>query len=182
MDGGLCDPNQQAITVARKLTDEMFCRFSPPDQLHSDQGRQFEAEVLQEICRILKIKKTRTTPYHPQYDGLVERLNRTLLSMLATTTRDHPFDWEDQIRKVCMTYNTSIHSSTGYTPFYLMFGRQSRLPIDLVYGTGDHRETSPDNYAIQMKNGLKEAYSLVRKKLERTHELRKENYDRKVHG
>ena len=175
-------PNQEAITVARKLTDEMFCRFSPPDQLHSDQGKQFEAEVLQEICRILKIKKTRTTPYHPQSDGLVERLNRTLLSMLATTTRDHPFDWEDQIRKVCMAYNTSIHSSTGYTAFYLMFGRQARLPIDLVYGTGDHRESSPDNYAIQMKNGLKEAYSLVRKKLERTHELRKEKYDRKVHG
>ena len=109
-------PNQEAITVARKLTDEKFCRFFPPDQLHSDQGKQFEAEVLQEICRILKIKKTRTTPYHPQCDGMVERLNRTLLSMLATTTRDHPFDREDQIRKVCMAYNTSIHSSTGYTP------------------------------------------------------------------
>jgi len=125
-------PNQVAFTVARKLTDEMFRRLSPPDQLHSDQGKQFEAEVLREICRILEIKKTRTTPYHSQ---CVERLNRTLLSMLATTTRDHPFDWEDQIRKVCMAYNTSIHSSTGYTPFYLMFGRQARLPINLVCGT-----------------------------------------------
>jgi len=112
---------------------------------------------------------------------MVERLNRTLLSMLATTTRDHSFDWEDQIRKVCIAYNTSIHSSTDYTPFYLMFGHQARLPIDPVYGTGDHRESPPDNYAIQMKNGLTEAYSLVRKKLERTYELHKENYDRKVH-
>ena len=62
-------PNQEAFTVAWKLTDEMFCRFSPPDQLHSDQGKQFEAEVPQEICRIFKIKKTRTTPYHSQCDG-----------------------------------------------------------------------------------------------------------------
>ena len=113
-------PNQEAITVARKLTDEMFCRFSPPEQLHSDQGRQFESELLKEICRILNVKKTRTFPYHPQCDGLVERFNRTLLDMLATTTQDHPFDWEDQIHKVCMAYNTSVHASTGYTPFFLI--------------------------------------------------------------
>ena len=110
-------PNQEAITVAKKLTDEMFCRFSPPEQLHSDQGRQFESELMKEICKLLNIRKTRTTPYHPQCDGLVERFNRTLLDMLATTTREHPFDWEDQIRKVCMAYNTSVHSSTGFTPF-----------------------------------------------------------------
>ena len=106
-------PNQEVITVARKLTDEMFCRFSPPEQLHSDQGRQFESELLKEICRILNVKKTRTSPYHPQCDGLVERFNRTLLDMLGTTTQDHPFDWEDQIHKVCMAYNTSVHASTG---------------------------------------------------------------------
>ena len=115
-------PNQEAITVARKLTDEMFCRFSPPEQLHSDQGRQFESDLIKHICKILNVQKTRTSPYHPQCDGLVERFNRTLLHMLATTTREHPFDWEDQIRKVCMAYNTSVQASTGYTPFFMMFG------------------------------------------------------------
>ena len=86
----VCHPNQEAITVARKITDEMFCRFSPPEQLHSDQGRQFESDFIKHICKILNVQKTRTSPYHPQCDGLVERFNRTLLHMLATTTREHP--------------------------------------------------------------------------------------------
>ena len=68
------------------------------------------------------------------YDGLVERSNCTLLDMLATTSLSHLFDWEDQPPKVCMAYNTSVHASTGYTPFFLMFGQQARLPVDLVYG------------------------------------------------
>ena len=136
----------------------MFCRFSPPEQLHSDQG-QFESDLVKEICKLLNIRKTRTTPYHPQCDGLVERFNRTLLDMLATTTRQHPFDWEDQIHKVCMAYNTSIHASTGFTPFYLMFGREAKLPIDLMYGTGNNNVMTTTEYATQLKKGLEEAYS-----------------------
>ena len=108
-------PDQEATTVAQKLTDEMFCRFSPPDQLHSDQGKQFESLLIQETCKLLGITKTRTTPYHPQSDGLVERFNRTLLDMLATTTRENPFDWENQLRKVCMAYNTSVHSDSPHS-------------------------------------------------------------------
>jgi transposase InsO family protein len=64
--------NQEAITVARKLVDEFFFRFSPPEQLHSDQGRNFESEVIGEVCKLLGMVKSRTTPYHPQCDGLVE--------------------------------------------------------------------------------------------------------------
>ena len=101
-------PNQEATTVANKLVDEVFLRFSIPEQLHTDQGRQFESQLLHEVCKLLNIHKTRTTPYHPQSDGLVERLNRTLLSMLSTCTHDHPFDWEHHLRKVCMAYNSSV--------------------------------------------------------------------------
>ena len=74
--------------------DEFFCRFSVPEQLHSGQGRQFESGVMQEVhvCRLLKIYKSRTTPYHPQSDGLVERFNWTLISMLATTVHANPTD------------------------------------------------------------------------------------------
>ena len=152
-------PNQEAITVAKKLTDEMFCRFSPPEQLHSDQGRQFESELMKEICKILNIRKTRTTPYHPQCDGLVERFNRTLLDMLATTVRNHPYAWEDHIRKISMAYNSSVHSSTGFTPFYLMFGREAKLPIDLMYGTGNDKSIPTTEYANQLKKGLEDAYT-----------------------
>ena len=73
----------------------MFFRFSPPEQLHSDQGRQFEGHLVAQICKMLGIKKTRTTPYHPQSDGLVERFNRTLVSILSAVVRDRHTDWED---------------------------------------------------------------------------------------
>ena len=69
--------NQEALTVAKKLGDEVFCRFGIPEQLHSDKGKQFEGILMKEICKILNISKSRTTSYHPQGDGLVERFNRT---------------------------------------------------------------------------------------------------------
>ena len=111
----------------------------------------------------------------------MERSNRTLLDMLATTSLSHPFDWEDQIPKVCMAYNTSIHASSGYTPFFLMFGRQARLPVDLVYGTRVD-QTPVSEYALATKHALEEAYRLVREKLDATHCLQKSYYDKKVHG
>ena len=67
--------------------------------------------------------------------------------MLATCAKDHPFDWKHYIRKVCMAYNSSIQSSTGYAPFYLMFGRQARLPIDFLYGTREESLQSQGEYA-----------------------------------
>ena len=84
-------PDQEASTVAKKLTDEFFFRFSPPEQLHSDQGRNFESAVIADMCKRLAIKKSRTAAYHPQSDGLVERCNRPFLSMLATAGSDPPF-------------------------------------------------------------------------------------------
>ena len=137
--------------------------------------------MMQEVCNLLGIKKSRTSPYHPQCDGLMERSNRTLLDMLATTSQNHPFDWEDQLPKVCMAYNTSIHASTGYTPFFLMFGRQARLPIDLAYGTGT-RQALVSEYATSTKQTLKEAYCLVRERLNTAHCRQKVHYDKKVHG
>ena len=155
-------PNQEAATVAKKLTEEFFFRFSPPEQLHTDQGRQFESELVSEICKLLGIAKTHTTPYHPQSDGLIERFNRTLLSMLATTAAERPFDWEEYLRPLCMAYNTSVQATTGYTPFSLMFGRQARMPNDLMYGTPDGVEKSPSQYASNLRSTLENAYRRVR--------------------
>ena len=105
-------PNQVAETVAKNLTNEMFCRFSIPEQLHSDQSRQFESKLISEMCKVLKICKTRTTPYHPEGDGLVEWFNHTLISMLATATADHSLDWEECLPKVCFAYTASVQTST----------------------------------------------------------------------
>ena len=80
--------DMEATTVARLLVNEFFCRFGLPDTLHTDQGRNFESSLIKEICSLLGIHKTRTTPYHPQSDGLVERFNRTLLNMLSLATSE----------------------------------------------------------------------------------------------
>ena len=174
--------NQEAITVAKKLVEEFFFRFSPPEQLHSDQGRNFESKLIAEICKLLGISKTRTTPYHPQSDGLVERCNRTMLSMLATATMKRPFEWDSHLRHLCMAYNSSTHPTTGYTPFYLMFGRQVRMPIDVMYGPPSKEPVSFSHYASLLRQNLELAYENVRENM--GHQLRrqKEIYDRNVHG
>ena len=102
--------------------------------------------LVKEVCNLLGVRKTRTTPYHPQGNGMVERFNRNLLGMLSTTVGNHPSSWEQNIRKVCLAYNSSVHSSTGYSPFFLMFGRQVKLPVDLMYGTGEVAEVSVPAY------------------------------------
>ena len=141
-------PNQEASTV---LTNEFFFRFSPPEQLHSDQGKQFESELLAEL---LGINKT------PQSDG---RFNRTLLSMLATAGTEYPFNWQEHLRPLCMAYNTSVHPTTG---FFLMFGRQARMPIDVAYGPPPSTTaSSPSEFATQLRQRLQKAYERVREKL-----------------
>ena len=168
--------------MAKKLTDELFFRFSPPEQLHTDQGRQFKSTVIAEVCKLLGIAKIRTTPYHPQGNGLVERFNRTLLAMLATAVQERPFEWEEHLRHLCMAYNTSVHPTTGYTPFYLMFGRQARMPIDILYRTPTPQVSSPAEYAGRLRQDLELAYRRVRVQLGHKLCRQKDFYDRKVHG
>ena len=175
-------PNQEASTVAEKLVDEVFLRFSAPEQLHSDHGRQFESQLVSEVCKLLHVHKARTTPYHPQGDGLVERFNRTMLSMLATCTKDNPLDWENHIRKVCMAYNTSVQASTGYTPFFLMFGRQARIPVDVMYGAPNSSTQTVHEYAATLRKQMDKAFALARKHSLTNHLRQKEIYDKKAHG
>ena len=134
------------------------------------------------MCKLLKICKTRTTPYHPQGDGLVERFNRTLLDMLATTLKEQPTDWEDHLQKVCLAYNSSIQSTIGYTPFFLMFGRNVHLPVDLMYGTGKPDVVTYGEYATRLKKSIEAAYLRVRENVSKKHECQKQFYDRKCHG
>ena len=172
--------NQEAVTVAKTLTEEFFFHFSPPQQLHTDQGKEFESELVAEVCKLLGIAKTHTTPYHPQGDGLVERFNRTLLSMLSTATGRHPFNWEKQLRPLCMAYNTSVHPTTGYSPFFLMFGRQAHMPIDLMYGPPTlSMDISTHHFAGDLRIRLEEAYQRVRKQMGHMLDRQKAYYDKK---
>ena len=106
-------PDQSAATTAERLVEEMFARLGVPAELHNDQGRNFESQVFGEVCRRLGVRKTRTTPFHPQ--SLVERFNRTLATQLAILTSQHQLDWERHLPLVlfpsdCSTGVQSLHA------------------------------------------------------------------------
>ena len=86
--------------------------------------------------------------------------------MLATTIKDHGEECEDHLAKVCFAYNTSIHKSTGFTSFYLMYGRQARIPIDLIYSTPEPSDQSQGEYARNLRQSLEKAYSTARERLQ----------------
>ncbi|CAI5681311.1 unnamed protein product [Oreochromis niloticus] len=127
-------PDQEAETVADVLVEGMFSRFGTAETLHSDQGRNFESKVFAAMCERLGIKKTRTTPLHPQSDGLVERFNRTLAQQLAILTSEHQQDWDYHLPLILMAYRSAVQDSTQCTPALLMLGRELRTPAELAFG------------------------------------------------
>ena len=126
--------DQKAITVSSCLMDWVY-ELGVPERLHSDQGPQFESTIFQELCKQLGIKKTRTTPYHPQSDGMVERFMRTLKDMVAKYIDAQGLTWDRDVQAYAMAYNSAVHDTTGYSPFFLIHGFEPRLPVDVAFGT-----------------------------------------------
>ena len=135
--------NQTAKTAARVLFDNFIVHYGFPVRIHSDQGQCFESKLIQELCRIAGVEKSRTTPYHPMGNGQVERFNQTLLKMLGTLKNNQKSDWKSHIPTLVHAYNATFHDSAGYSPFFLMFGRHPRLAIDAFLGL------SPDALSAQ---------------------------------
>ena len=127
-------PNLEATTVAEVLVKEFVCRFGTPQILHSDQGRNFESAVFAEMCRLLGIMKTRTTPLHPESDGMVKRFNYTLESQMSKFVDANPRDWDVHVPLLLMAFRSSNHDTTGCTLAQLMLGRDLQQPIDLYLG------------------------------------------------
>ena len=177
-------PNMEATTVARLFVDQFVCRFGTPEFLHTDQGRNFESTIIKESCKLLGITKTRTSPYHPQSDGLVERFNRTVLNMLSIMTQEDEHCWDLHLPHVMMAYRTSVQETTGFTPFSLMFGREARLPIDVVFGSPPNHNSvqSTNEYSKQMRQRLEDSYNRVRKHMNLQQRRQKDVYDHRTHG
>lgn len=110
-----------------------------PQVIHTDQGRTFESSLFKELCRLLEIDKTRISPYNPQSDGLVERLNRTVICMLASFVEANQNSWDTLLPYVMMAYRSSTQASTKFSPYEVLLGREIRLPIDVVLGL-EHEE------------------------------------------
>ena len=168
-------PDMETATVARVFVDEFVSRFGAPTHLHTDQGRSFESSLIRELCQLLGIVKTRTTPYHPQSDGMIERFNRTLLSMLRMAAVEDESNWDLKLPCLMFAYRTSVHEATKHTPFSLMFGREVQLPIDVMFGlpTGSGQCTNVPAYVKELRMWLSEAYERVRLHLSESED---ENY------
>ena len=176
-------PNTEAGTVANVFVHHFVSRFGVPDVLHTDQGRNFESTLMKEVCQLLGIVKTRTTPYHPQSDGLVERFNLTLLNLLSLAASENEQEWDLHLPMVMLAYRTSVQESTGCTPFYLMFGREARLPADVMYGLPPSSNPIQVNqYALDLRLRLESAYQRVRERMGLQHQRQKALYDRAAHG
>ena len=173
--------DQTAETTVRALWSNIIQVFGCPSRFHSDQGASFESSLVQQLCQLYGISKSRTTSYHPSGNGCVERMNQTLLNMLRSLEAERRRRWPEILPELLAAYNNTVHSSTGYAPSFLMFGRHLRQPVDLGLGVG--RE--PESYDLQgwVRNHhqrLSFAYSLARQNIEKAAGSNKEIYDQKA--
>ena len=177
-------PDQTAETIAQKLVEEVFCRHGIPLEIHSDQGRNFESTVMKEVCRLLDIGKTRTTPYNPKSDGMVERFNRTLVDMISKMIepREMQKDWDEQIPYAMMAYRSAVHNTTQETPNMMMLGREVRMPMEALIEKPPDAEDPDTDFAWGLRNKLQDAWSRARKVMGENARVQKKNYDRKVFG
>lgn len=122
--------DQSAATIARLLVDQIICRHGIPTELLSDRGATFLSQLLSEVYQLMGMRKVNTTVYHPQTDGLVKRLNRTMTDMLAKTVQKHGTDWDERLPYVLFAYRASLQESTRESPFFLLYGRDPKLPTE----------------------------------------------------
>ena len=190
MDYLSLEPSKGNIENVLVITDH-FTRYAlaypskiqtgQAEKVISDQGRNFESDLIKELCKIAGVKKVHTTPYHPQGNGQCERFNSTLCNMLGTLSE------EEKSHLGCMThaYICTKHASTTYSPYYLMFGRHPRLPIDVEFGLNKPNcsdNSSKSRYIQKLRRSLNYAFQKVSKYSDQQASKYKHSYDKSVKG
>jgi len=163
--------DMKAETIAKIFINEIITRHSTPSKLLSDQGKNFLSNLVKSVCEYFKINKVQTTPYHPQCDGLVERFNKTLCKMLSAYANSNQTNWDLYLPLVLFAYRTAEQSSSGFSPFSLLYGREPRL--------GDL-----DNYNIgyepsEFIKDLHTNWMLAKNRIDKQAEVNKKIYDSK---
>lgn len=175
-------PDQQALTVAEALIEHVIAYLGVPAELLTDQGPDFMSGLMRELCNLLSIDKIRTSIYRPQTDGQVERLNRTVGRMLRQLVSEKEVNWDSYLPIMGMAYRSSIHSTTGYTPNFLMLGRECCPPYDVIEAAPGYEtnELGYAKYATDLAARMRYCYALVRKHTQTAQERQKRYHDRKA--
>ena len=176
---------QTAQATARILWDNFICHYGFPEKFISDQGRNFESDLIKELCKIAGVKKLRTTPYYPQGNGQCERFNSTLCNMLGTLSEEEKSDWKSYLGCMTHAYNCTKHASTTYSPYFLMFGRHPRLPIDVEFGLPKHNcgdNSSKSRYVQKLRRRLNYAFKKASKYSDQQAQKYKSSYDKSIKG
>lgn len=168
-------PNYLAITTAKALVHSVFLKYGLAEEVVSDNGKNFVAEILKEVLKLFKIKKTFTTIYRPQ-GNQVERYHKTLANYLKSFIQQEQERWCEYIDFATFAYNNTYNSATGFTPFELVFGRSSKLPTDIT------KRQVPiynyENYSKELRLKLKQTHDLAKANLLKSKENNKYYYDK----
>uniref|UniRef100_A0A3B3Q5E6 Integrase catalytic domain-containing protein n=1 Tax=Paramormyrops kingsleyae TaxID=1676925 RepID=A0A3B3Q5E6_9TELE len=172
-----------AQSIAQALL-QLISRVGIPKEIVTDQGTAFLSQTLQQVYRLLGIKGIRTTPYHPQTDGLVERYNQTLKSMLKKFVAEDGKDWDRWLPYLMFSYREVPQASTGYSPFELLYGRQVRGPLDVLRDAWEQAsEPQPVpvlQYVLQMRKKMEQMAKLVHVNMEKAQVRQKHGFDKKA--
>lgn len=158
--------DQRANTVAEALVQHWFHLFEVLCRLHSDQGRNFESNLISQLCKVYGVQKSHTTLYHPQGNGQCERFNWTLHDLLRTLPPEKKKRWPQHLPQLVYAYNTTVHNSTGMTPYFLLFGYEPKLPVDFLLNNQlEETAEMPEQWIVEHQGRLQAAYGEVQERL-----------------
>jgi transposase InsO family protein len=170
-------PNKQSKSVVEAYIKQIVLPFGAPEELLSDRGGEFISDIMKEINQTLGVKKVTTTSHHPQTDGEVERFNKTLKEQLRARLGHDQTDWDQHLEYITAGYNAAIHPVTGETPFFLMFGRDFRLPLDQELLGQASTPASVEQRKSDLAGKLKTLHEDVKRRYNENAEKMKAAYD-----